>query len=160
MLRLIGAFKLLKTLTLIAAGIGLVNGWVTHLNPDNAYANALVAHLSSVDPKKLQALGIGSFVYAALFATEGVGLMLRKRWGEYLTIIITGSFIPFEIYEMVEHKSIAKGIVIAVNVAIVIYLVVDLRHGHRGRGRHAQSPAPGRTRAPARDAPGGHPARG
>ena len=139
MLKLIGAFKLLKTLALIAAGIGLLDGWADHL----------VAHFRSVDPKKLQELGSGSFIYAGLFAVEGTGLVLRKRWAEYLTIIITGSFIPFEIYEMVEHKSIAKGIVIAVNIAIVIYLVVDLRHGHRrGRG-HARKPAPGGAPAPA-----------
>lgn len=126
-LELIGALKILKALTLIAAGLGLVNGWITHLNPDNAYANKLVEHLAFMDPKKLRELGIGSFVYAALFATEGTGLLLRKLWGEYLTIIITTSFIPLEIYEMVEHKSIAKGIVIALNVAIVMYLIAKLK---------------------------------
>jgi uncharacterized membrane protein (DUF2068 family) len=138
-LKLIGAFKLLKTLMLIAVGVGVLKGWGT----------TLIAHLSSIDPKKLEVLGIGTFIYAGLFATEGVGLMLRKRWAEYLTIIITASFIPFEVYEMIEHESIAKGAVIALNVAIVIYLVVDLRHGHRRRRRHAQSPAPGRAPAPA-----------
>jgi uncharacterized membrane protein (DUF2068 family) len=149
MLRLIGAFKLLKTLTLIAVGVGVLKGWATHFTPNNVYANRLIAHVSSLDEKQLDALGIGSFVYAALFATEGIGLMLRKVWAEYLTIVITTSFIPLEIYEMVEHESVAKGVVIALNVAIVIYLVVDLRHGHRRRRRHAQSPAPGRAPAPA-----------
>jgi uncharacterized membrane protein (DUF2068 family) len=149
MLRLIGAFKLLKTLTLIAVGVGVLKGWATHFTPNNVYANRLIAHVSSLDEKQLDALGIGSFVYAALFATEGIGLMLRKVWAEYLTIVITTSFIPLEIYEMVEHESVAKGVVIALNVAIVIYLVVDLRHGHRRRRRHAQPPAPGHARAPA-----------
>ena len=49
---------------------------------------------------------------------------MRKVWAEYLTIIITGSFIPLEIYEMVEHRSMVKGMVIVLNVAIVIYLVL------------------------------------
>jgi uncharacterized membrane protein (DUF2068 family) len=126
-LRLIGAFKLLKTLMLIAAGIGLVSGWVTHINPDNAYANQLVAHLAGIDPKKLRDLGVGSFVYAALFATEGMGLMLRKLWAEYLTIVITTSFIPLEVYEMVHHGTVVKAVVIAVNAAIVVYLILRLR---------------------------------
>lgn len=128
MLKLIGAFKLLKTLALIAAGVGLVNGWVTHLSPDNAYANKLVAHLAFMDPKKLRELGVGSFVYAGLFATEGTGLLLRKLWAEYLTIVITTSFIPLEVYEMIEHRSVVKGVVIALNVAIVIYLIWKLKH--------------------------------
>lgn len=126
-LKLIGAAKLLKSATLILAGLGLINGFVTHLNPDNAYVNRLVAHLASIDPKKLRELGIGSFIYAGLFATEGTGLLLLKLWAQYLTIIITTSFIPLEIYEMVEHKSVAKGIVIALNIAIVIYLIWKLR---------------------------------
>ncbi len=126
-LKLIGAAKILKALTLIAAGLGLVNGWVTHLNPDNAYANKLVAHLAFMDPKKLRELSVGSFIYAGLFATEGTGLLLRKLWAEYLTIIITSSFIPLEIYEMAHHRSVVKGIVIAANVAIVIYLIWKLR---------------------------------
>jgi uncharacterized membrane protein (DUF2068 family) len=134
--RLIGAAKLLKALTLLAAGVGLVSmgdghepSQLAHLaaDPQNHYINSVMAKLASTDPHKLRELGVGSFIYAALFATEGTGLLLRKLWAEYLTIVITTSFIPLEIYEMVEHKSVVKGIVIALNVAIVIYLVWRLR---------------------------------
>jgi uncharacterized membrane protein (DUF2068 family) len=135
-LTLIGAFKLVKTLALIAAGVGLVSLGDGHepsplahfaADPQNRHINALMAKLASVNPHELRELGIGSFIYAALFATEGTGLLLRRLWAEYLTIIITTSFIPLEVYEMVHHESILKGIVIAVNVAIVVYLVWRLR---------------------------------
>jgi uncharacterized membrane protein (DUF2068 family) len=135
-LTLIGAFKLVKTLALIAAGVGLVSLGDGHepsplahviADPQNRYINALMAKLASTNPHELRDLGIGSFIYAALFATEGTGLLLRKLWAEYLTIIITTSFIPLEVYEMVHHESVLKGIVIAVNIAIVIYLVWRLR---------------------------------
>jgi len=180
-LKLIGAAKLLKALTLLAAGVGLVSmgdghspSTLAHIaaDPQNRYINHAVAKLWSIDPHKLREIGVGSFIYAALFATEGTGLLLRKLWAEYLTIVITTSFIPIEIYEMVHHTSVVKGIVIALNAAIVVYLVwrlrrdkhwpfrVDSGHGHRRRRRHALAPASGRARAPARDEARGDPARG
>jgi uncharacterized membrane protein (DUF2068 family) len=133
---LIGVFKLVKSLTLIAAGIGLLSlgdehgpsllGHL-HADPQNHYINKVIAKLASTDPHKLRELGFGTFLYAALFATEGTGLLLRKLWAEYLTIFITTSFIPLEVYEMVHHGSVLKAIVIAANVAIVVYLVWRLR---------------------------------
>jgi uncharacterized membrane protein (DUF2068 family) len=133
---LIGVFKLVKTLMLIAAGVGLLSlgdehgpsplGRL-HADPQNHYINMAVAKLVSTDPHKLRELGVGTFIYAALFATEGTGLLLRKLWAEYLTIFITTSFIPLEVYEMVHRGSVLKGIVIAANVAIVAYLVWRLR---------------------------------
>ena len=129
--KLIGAAKLIKALALILAGLGLVKGWVLRFDPDNDYANRVLAHIASMKTEKMEALGVGSFVYAGLFATEGFGLLLRTRWGEYPTVAITTSFIPFEIYELVEHKSVLKGVVIAANVAVVLYLVWKLRRDKR-----------------------------
>ncbi len=37
--------------------------------------------------------------------TEGVGLLLRQYWAEYLTIFTTASLIPLEIYELFERVS-------------------------------------------------------
>jgi uncharacterized membrane protein (DUF2068 family) len=46
-------------------------------------------------------------------------------------VIITTSFIPLEIYELVEHRSWQKVGVVVVNVLIVLYLVRRLRReGH------------------------------
>ena len=133
MLRVIGALKIAKALVLIAAGIGMLSvgahTFAGQLQTDvgNHYVTEAFAKLSRVSPKKLHHLGIGCFVYAGLFANEGIGLWMRKVWAEYVTIIITGSFIPLEVYEMVEHRSVVKGVVIALNVAIVVYLVWKLK---------------------------------
>lgn len=133
MLRVIGALKIAKALVLIAAGIGMLSvgahtfAGQVQTDVGNHYMTKALAKLSRVSPHKLHELGIGCFVYAAMFATEGIGLWLRKLWAEYVTIIITGSFIPLEVYEMVKHGSVVKGVVIIVNVAIVIYLVLRLR---------------------------------
>jgi len=136
MLRLIGGLKLVKALTLLAAGVGILSLgnhdghsllWQVQADPGNHYVNRVIAKLASASPHKIHELGAGLFVYAALFGTEGVGLWMRKLWAEYLTIIITGSFIPLEVYEMIHHESWVKAVVIVVNVAIVVYLVLRLR---------------------------------
>ena len=59
--------------------------------------------------------------------TEGTGLLLRKRWAEYFTIITTGGLIPLELYELSRHVTAVKIAVLIVNVAIVAYLVARVR---------------------------------
>jgi uncharacterized membrane protein (DUF2068 family) len=70
---------------------------------------------------------VGTFFYAGLFAIEGTGLLLGKRWAEYFTIVTTSAFLPLEIYEMVKHFTVAKVVVTVVNALIVVYLAVRVR---------------------------------
>jgi uncharacterized membrane protein (DUF2068 family) len=80
-----------------------------------------------VDDRKLKELSVGTFIYSAVFLTEGIGLALHKRWAEYFTIITTSSFLPLEVYELIHHATIAKAVALAINIAVVIYLVRELR---------------------------------
>src|SRR5690242_7572790 len=59
-------------------------------------------------PNQLRALSVGTFIYAGLLATEGTGLLLRKRWAEYFTIITTAGFIPLGVYELSRHLRYLK----------------------------------------------------
>jgi uncharacterized membrane protein (DUF2068 family) len=137
---LIAAFKLAKGLLLVAVGIGALKllrhdvassltHWVAVLrvDPDNRYINRLVAWLLAVNRRKLEEISVGTFFYAALFLTEGTGLALGKRWAEYFTIIVTGSFIPLETYELIHRFSAGKLIVVATNVAVVLYLALRVQ---------------------------------
>ncbi len=40
-----------------------------------------------MNDRKLAEIGIGTFFYAAMMFTEGIGLMWQKKWAEYLTVI-------------------------------------------------------------------------
>jgi uncharacterized membrane protein (DUF2068 family) len=132
---LIGAFKLVKCVALVAVGIGLLAmarnsdlaAAIHAIRPSGRLVDELLAKVLDVPPRHLAVIGIGSLVYAVVFAIEGVGLVRRRRWAEYMTTIITTSFIPIEIYEMIERGSLLKLGVILVNIAIVIYLIVRLR---------------------------------
>ena len=67
-------------------------------------------------------VAVSALAYAGLEGTEGVGLALRRRWAEYLTVIATGVLIPYELYEVVRHPSLFKLGALALNVAAVGYL--------------------------------------
>jgi uncharacterized membrane protein (DUF2068 family) len=90
--------------------------------------DAALAKASNLRPEQIRNLGLGSFLYAALFLAEGTGLWLEKRWGEWLTVIITGSLIPLEGYEIYRHPSAVKVGLLVFNVAIVGYLIYRIRN--------------------------------
>ena len=86
-------------------------------------------------PTLLRFLGFVLLAFAALEASEMVGLWLNKRWAEYLTFIATTALVPFEIYELTNSVSAFKLIALIINLAVVIYLLFakrlfGLRGGH------------------------------
>jgi len=83
----------------------------------------LVGLLQEMGPSKFMAIGIVALAYAAIFATEGIGLWLRKHWAEWFTVIATGSLIPVEAYEVFHKFGWLKLGALVGNVVIVIYLV-------------------------------------
>lgn len=139
-LRLIAAFKLLKGFALLALGIGALNllhkdiativeHWINvfQVDPHNHYMHRLLEKLPLLDDRRLKELSVGTFIYSAIFFTEGIGLTLRKRWAEYFTIITTSSLLPIEIYELEKHGSAGKVFALLINLAVVVYLVRELR---------------------------------
>jgi uncharacterized membrane protein (DUF2068 family) len=141
---LIALFKLVKAALLIAVGVGAlklihkdVAGAVEHwvellrLDPNNHYIDTALEKASNLTPDKIKQLGLGSMIYAGLFLTEGIGLWLEKNWAEWLTVIITSSLIPIELYEIYRNPTPVKIAVLLINVAIVAYLVYRIRHKRR-----------------------------
>ncbi|MDQ2942379.1 MAG: DUF2127 domain-containing protein [Candidatus Dormibacteraeota bacterium] len=72
-------------------------------------------------------VAIGAIAYALLEGTEGVGLAMRRRWAEYLTVIATGALIPYEVYEVVHHMTLFKVGALLLNLAVVGYLAYRKR---------------------------------
>ena len=84
----------------------------------------------------MHALRIVTLAYAAVFAIEGIGLWMQKPWAEWLTVIITASLIPLEVWELVHRPSFGIAAVLVANSAIVAYLVW---HVVRSRAKHQKS---------------------
>ena len=139
-LLLIGLFKLLKGVSLLIVAVGMhrllhrdIGQTTTHwiemlrIDPDNRLIHHAMEKVLRVTPKQLKELSAGTFVYAAIFLTEGVGLLARKHWAEYMTLISTGLFIPLELYEIHRHFTMARLALTVVNALIVIYLAMRIK---------------------------------
>ena len=146
LLRLIGVFKLLKGVFLIAAAISVFNlvhkdlaevivQWQhrLHIAPGNIFVEHLLEKALTINQKQLRVVGCVLLAYAAMFTVEGVGLLLLKHWAEWMTVITTSGLIPFEVYELVHRPSWLKAVAMLVNVVVAIYLVVHVRNEARAR---------------------------
>jgi len=141
--RLIGVFKLVKAGLLVPLGVAALLGlpetivrpavhalrWIGALSGHHAVRHT-VARLLSLPEHELREIGAACLGYAAVFLIEGVGLLRRRRWAEWLTVIVTASFIPFEVYELARRPGPGKAVAIALNVAIVAYLAWRRMHEH------------------------------
>jgi len=143
-LRIIGIFKLLTSVLLAAIAFGTFRlmGEDTgialehfilhlHLDPERHWINRALVSLAGVDPSHLKAISAATLVYSILYATEGIGLLLKKHWAEYMVIIITGSLLPFEFYEIGAKVSVIRVSVLVINVMILVYLVMQLKRDRR-----------------------------
>ena len=140
LIRLIALFKLLKAALLIVVAMGalrllhkdvasLLGEWVLRvgLNPGSRYVGRVLLEAADLTPNKIKDIVVGSLIYAGLFLTEGIGLWLVKRWAEWMTIILTSSLVPVEIYEIFWHPNVTKIFVLLLNLALVGYLVYRVR---------------------------------
>jgi uncharacterized membrane protein (DUF2068 family) len=159
-LRLIAVYKMLHALFFIAVGFGLLrlrghnvvdflNAHLVipyHLNPENRVIYWLLDKADALTSHRLLLLGYAAFFYAALFAAEGIGLYLRKHWAEYLVVIVTGSLLPLEIYELFVRVALWKFAAVVGNLLIVLYLIhrirLDDRSKRRGLPENPDPPAP------------------
>jgi uncharacterized membrane protein (DUF2068 family) len=91
-----------------------------------------------LQPHAVLVAGLGSLGYAGMLLLEGIGLWLERSWAAYLTVISTSLLLPFELYEVIDRVSMLRVGVLMLNLVIVLYLVVQLKH-HTLRSR---APAP------------------
>ena len=120
---------------LVAGRTGLLTGWADYAQDqlNLAAGNSLivglllklVVYIGNFSHTTL--LAIGAIVYALLEGTEGVGLAMRRRWAEYLTVIATGLLIPYEAYEVIHKATLFKVGALLLNVAVVGYLAYRKR---------------------------------
>ena len=149
-LLVIAIFKFVKGALLLALAFGAlsllhkdvaseVQHWIDQLriDPDNKFIGALLTKLQLVHTKELKEIGALGAGYAALFLTEGTGLLFRKRWAEWLTIVATSSLMPIEIYELVEKFTAVRLLALLINAAVVLYLIYLVRQKEKGGSRNS-----------------------
>jgi len=144
----IAVFKFIKGAVLLALALGAlsflhkdvaseVEHWIDQLriDPDNQFIGALLSKLQLVHSKELKELSALGAAYAALFLTEGTGLLFRKRWAEWLTIVATSSLMPIEVYELFKKFTAVRLVALLINAVVVLYLIYVVRQKQNGGSR-------------------------
>jgi uncharacterized membrane protein (DUF2068 family) len=139
LLPLIGVEHVVVALILLTVGVTLatnahtnVGNDVTHLarrfglDPSSNGIRGLTSSAKKLTPDKLRFYGIAAVGFGLLEGIEGYGLIPRRRWGEYLTVVATLLLFVPDIYQLAKEPSILKGVLFALNVAMIVYLAIHL----------------------------------
>jgi uncharacterized membrane protein (DUF2068 family) len=143
---LISLFKFAQAAVFILIGLGAhrllhkdiadeIEIFARHLrfNPESKLINFVLERASLVNDPLLRRIGFAAFGYSALCIAEGLGLYLEKAWGEYLTLAITASFLPWEVFEILRRLTLLHVGLLIINVLVFIYLLKLV--GDRARHR-------------------------
>ena len=137
---MVGLFKLSKAVffgALAAGALKLVHQNVGDLalravdilkiDPEGRLASLVMDKADMISSHHLRQAGMLSFAYACVCVVEGIGLMLEKTWAEYFTLILTISFLPWELYELARRPDWFRLSLLLLNLAVLWYLVWLLR---------------------------------
>ena len=135
-LALIAAFKFAKSALLIVLAIALLrlrrpeigarfHEWLGTfpLATGHELIDRAVRGLLGMSTHTMGLVAAIALGYAGLYAVEGFGLWQNARWAKYLTLVATSTFIPLELWQVVLHFTPMKLLALAINIAIVIYLI-------------------------------------
>ena len=117
----IGIYKVIKTVLFLIAAAGIHHMvhrdtqveltrflHIFRVSGDGRIMKNLLFKANVIDDPRKKIITYVLVFYALLFATEGIGLLLRKRWGEWFTSLATATGIPIEIYVLMHHATNPK----------------------------------------------------
>jgi uncharacterized membrane protein (DUF2068 family) len=150
-LELIAIYKLLQAALLVSVGVGVLKllgkdvadllqnvAKGLSMNPEGRLVSFLLDKAALLNDHTLRRISVFLFCYAALGLIEGIGLMLEKVWAEYFTALITASFLPLEIFELVHRVTWFRVGLFVVNLAVLAYLVGHLVRRRGGLQRRTR----------------------
>jgi uncharacterized membrane protein (DUF2068 family) len=145
----IGLFKLIEAAFFLLVGVGAIHyihrdlgeaalalALKLRVDPEGRLVGFLLDHLDAITAHRLRQIGVATFLYAALRVTEGVGLVLEKVWAEYLTVGVTVSFLPWEMYEIVVRLDWFRVGLFVINLVVLAYLLWWLRRRKKPGAEH------------------------
>lgn len=145
-LMVIGALKLLEAALFVLLGVGVLHmlhkdlvDEVTRLlvelrfDPEGRFVSLLLDKVALISPHRLKEISAVAFAHASLDVLEGVGLMLRKIWAEFVTLAVSVLFLPLEFFALTQHVTWARIAITALNVAVVAYLAFHVQMRLRER---------------------------
>ena len=142
-LRLIALFKFLKALLLISTSYGVhklldpslvykIRHWSATLTDpvDQRFILRALSWVEALGTDRLHLVIAVGIAYTVVVLIEGTGLWLRKAWAEWVTVLVTSSLIPFELWDLFVRppgRRLAVFVTLSLNVLIAGYLIYLLR---------------------------------
>jgi uncharacterized membrane protein (DUF2068 family) len=103
------------------------------LDAHSRWFRAAVERLAGIDRAHLHLIEAGTFFYAVVHLIEGTGLLLERDWAGFIVVGLTGSLLPFELYEFAQRPGPIRAGVLLANAAILAYLTAVLIRERRHR---------------------------
>lgn len=143
-LKLVALMEAVKGFIVFGAGFGLLallhrdarhvaESLVTrlHISPEQHFAGIFLNAAAHVTDARLWGLAALAIAYSALRWTEAWGLWFNRRWAAWLGAASGAIYVPIEVYELWGKPGAIKAATLALNVAVVAYLVWTLRQERR-----------------------------
>ncbi len=115
---LIAVFDLVKAVLFLVAAAGIFHlvDRNTHveltrllhafrLKGDHEFVRGLLLKTDVITDADKRILTGVLLLYTAMYAVEGVGLLLRRRWAEYFAVAMTAIPLPFEVHTLLHHAT-------------------------------------------------------
>lgn len=137
---LVGLFKLGKAIFFTSIGAGAIH--LVHRNlgdlimrlvdslpidPEGRVVSMIMDKADLIDARDLRRIGAGAFIYAVLCLVEGYGLVRRRTWAEYFTLVLTLLGLPVELFEILQRVTWFRVGALLMNLGILFYLLWVLK---------------------------------
>ena len=142
----IGVFKLSQGALFVLLGIGAIRLLHKDLmqvaehfilamrfDPEGRFVNLIMDKVALIDPHRLKQISAAIFAVAALDLVEGTGLVLEQAWAEFVTLVLTASFLPWEFFEILRRTTWIRVTLLGINLIVVIYLIYYVQARMRER---------------------------
>lgn len=153
----IGALKLVEAALFVLLGVGVMRilhkdlvdeVWrlltAMRFDPEGRFASLLLDKVALISPLRLKEISAAAFAHAGLDILEGTGLVLRKIWAEFVTLVVSALFLPLEFFAIARHVTWGRVGITAVNAAVVIYLIFHVQMRLRERRHRLEQAGAGR----------------
>jgi len=100
-----------------------------HISPDHHFAQVFLDWADSLTAARIWTVAGAALAYSVLRFVEAFGLWYARAWAEWIALISGAIYLPFEIYKVIHRQNFFHVSVLLVNVAIVLYMVYELKTG-------------------------------
>ena len=107
-----------------------------HIDPDRAVSHALLNAAQKLSDARLLTIAAAMLSYVTVRFVEAWGLWNRRVWAEWFALLSGTLYLPWECLKLIERVDWERVGVLAINVAIVLYMLYVRICSYRAHNEH------------------------